>query len=391
MISKPLNILVVASWYPNVAEPTYGSFIEEQVRMLLDYGHKVTVLHPELTGTFLGSLTKPSVSIQSNMEKTGQVIRIKVTPVFPKARKLGYSKLSKYCIQEIHKVHNKTPFHLIHAHSIFMGGVVARELSVNFGIPYLITEHTSSLIFCPRNYTNFDRNLIKKCYSEAFKVIHVSTYALTSIKKEYNLNQSNHVVIPNMVDDLFFEHDIQIKDLSCFQFVAIGNCIPRKNFELLLNCFKELINSGQKANLILAGDGPEKSKLISLSAHLELSKHVKFLGKLNRREVVDILMKSHIHVSTSKLETFGLTMAESLACGTPVIATDSGGVHDIIDDFSGMICTEKEFSEKMKLAILNYNLFNLESIRNKSFEKFSKKQIYNCISKQYYELLKINE
>ena len=61
MSNKSLNILFVASWYPSTSAPNEGSYVQEQARLLLNGGHKVTVIHPYMLGNFIDNAFKKSI------------------------------------------------------------------------------------------------------------------------------------------------------------------------------------------------------------------------------------------------------------------------------------------------------------------------------------------
>ena len=148
MQNRKLNILIVASWYKTETNSTYGSFIEEQARMLQKRGHAITVLHPFLSGTFLGSIRNRKTIVSIENEQNLTVIRIRVAPTLPGMRSLAYQKLSKVCLKKIDSHFNEVGCpDIIHSHSMFMGGIIANYLFKKKNIPFIHTEHTSGLIF----------------------------------------------------------------------------------------------------------------------------------------------------------------------------------------------------------------------------------------------------
>jgi N-acetyl-alpha-D-glucosaminyl L-malate synthase BshA len=90
------------------------------------------------------------------------------------------------------------------------------------------------------------------------------------------------------------------------------------------------------AQLVLVGDGPDRSAAEWLVHELELNEKVHFLGKQER--VNELLPLADLMLMPSQLESFGLAALESMACRVPAIATRVGGVPELIDDgVSGLL------------------------------------------------------
>jgi len=390
MVNKSLNILIVASWYPNDAQPTNGSFVEEQVQMLLREGHSVTVLHPFLTGTFMSSLLQKDLQ-QRDLFNGVQVIRVGVSPVLPGFRVLAYKKLFNACVKTCSKYNiNLSEFDVIHSHALFMGGYIAMRLGKKFGKLFFHTEHTSGLIFNPKQYSKQDVEILKSVYSAAVNVFFVSRFALDKTLAQYGIIADDKFsVLSNIVDDSFFDRSISENNVEPFCYLIICNLIPLKRVDLLLNSWVDLIKKYPKSKLTIAGDGPERSRLVDLTEELKISDLVTFLPRLNRNEVKEQIRRHHVLVSTSALETFGLTVAEAQAMGKPVVVTDSGGVRDIVEADTGIITGDspEDFSIGLVKIQRIYSSFNPEYIREKAVQKFSTNVISEKLISNYVEKL----
>jgi len=270
-------------------------------------------------------------------------------------------------------------FDIIHSHAMFMGGYIAMNLAKEFKIPFLHTEHTSGLIFNPKQYNTQDLKVIFEVFNSAKQNFFVSNFALEKTLDQFSIKRTNaHQVLHNLVDDIFFEIMQPMTEKAPFTYLAICNLIPRKRVDLLLRSWSELVKKYPDSQLTIAGDGPEKDKLISLVNLLDLEHSVKFAPTLGREEVKKQLTNHHVLVSTSELETFGLTVAEAQAIGKPVVVTDSGGVRDIVSSETGIITDQsvENFAQGLISIRKNYDHYNSSEIRERAHRNFSSDIIY---------------
>jgi glycosyltransferase involved in cell wall biosynthesis len=108
-----------------------------------------------------------------------------------------------------------------------------------------------------------------------------------------------------------------------------GRLVPEKGVAVLLRAFAGVPNG----RLLIAGDGPERASLENLTVQLGLAARVRFLGWLGAAELERELRGSWAHVAPSLwAEPFGFVAAEAMMRGTAVIASDTGGLAEIVQD-----------------------------------------------------------
>lgn len=140
----------------------------------------------------------------------------------------------------------------------------------------------------------------------------------------YNfINEDNYQV--RKLPQLKQQYGIQPNDKV---FIHISNFRKVKRVEDVIKTFK-LVSDQVSAKLLLVGDGPERSYIGKLVDKLKLNDCVLFLGK--QKNINDLLSISHIKLLMSEKESFGLVLLEAMACGVPCIATNAGGVPEVID------------------------------------------------------------
>jgi L-malate glycosyltransferase len=111
--------------------------------------------------------------------------------------------------------------------------------------------------------------------------------------------------------------------------VSIGSLIRRKGHDLLIRAFSHL-GIERNLRLLIAGDGPEQPNLELLVAELDLTSRVRFLGYSD--DVAGICATSDLLALASRMESFGLVLAEAGYFGLPVVATAVGGIPEVVED-----------------------------------------------------------
>jgi len=109
--------------------------------------------------------------------------------------------------------------------------------------------------------------------------------------------------------------------------IHVSNFRPVKR---VLDCIRILheVRKHTPAHLLMVGDGPDRGAAEHLARELNLSRHVSFLGKQNHMERVIPL--AHVLLMPSEMESFGLVALEAMACGVATVATNVGGVPELI-------------------------------------------------------------
>ncbi len=121
--------------------------------------------------------------------------------------------------------------------------------------------------------------------------------------------------------------------------VAAGRLVPQKALEIAI----EAAARCKDVQLVLAGSGPEQERLELLARRLGLEGRVRFLGSQPRATVFELLAAADAVILTSSWENFPHAVVEGMAAGTPVIATDVGGVGEIVEDgVNGLLVPPRE-------------------------------------------------
>lgn len=155
----------------------------------------------------------------------------------------------------------------------------------------------------------------------------------------------------------------------------VGNLVKGKGLELLLLAFKKCKQKIKKLKLFIAGEGYLKRELRKKIRILDLVNDVKLLGRLTHEQLRIIYNKATVTVLPSERESFGMVLIESMACGTPVIATISDGPKEIISHGVDGLLVPQGNVDALSEAICNIVLDN--SLRKKMGINARKKVVNN--------------
>lgn len=378
-----MHILLIVSWYKTDEFPMKGSFFEEQARGLIKQGHKVSILFPE----YLPYSSKKTQHVNIYNDNGINTYHFRYRAIFPRNRRINYFNFQKktYNFIKTYLIKNNKP-NIIHAHTVFYGGLVAKYISDKIGVPYIITEHFTRFM-TGKIHSKFDIRKTAKIYQSAKLNIIVSHGFRNLLLKHLKITSNNFIVIPNMVSDIFFTTETNYKmNKTTPVFFTMSFLSERKNHKLILNSFKLFLLKVPNAILKIGGDGTIADELKKHCKQLNISKNVYFLGELTRNEVKKEINEMDIFLLASKFETFGVVLIEALANGKPIISTDCVGPRDIVTKFNGILSKSFEkidFLQAMEEVYNNYDSYNRQKIVKDCYNRFSEKTIINQLIEQY--------
>jgi len=171
--------------------------------------------------------------------------------------------------------------------------------------------------------------------------------------------------------------------------IHISNFRDVKNIPDIVKSFHEVIKTVD-AKLLLVGEGPEKKNIMKLVDELRLQQHVIFTGK--RDDLSELLAISDMMLHLSEKEAFGLVLLEALACGVPSVATNRGGIPEVIEDgVNGFLVPFGDVGAAAQKALILLQDENIHrEFRENGFitasEKFHSSEIVLQYEKLYYEV-----
>ncbi|PJI29648.1 glycosyltransferase [Acinetobacter pseudolwoffii] len=389
-MKEPMHILIIPSWYPQFSGDVGGSFFREQAIALKKVGYSVGVISPQVRSLkHIKNILKKPYGLTRENDEGIYTLRWYTANYFPKAKNYNKNRWMRIALKLFEtyvEQHGKPD--IIHVHSMWYAGFAALLIYEKYGIPYVITEHSSA----------FARNLIPQEGVDSLKSVVKQAKARIAVSQKFSNYletqfPSNHwLYIPNIVNDDFFTlpKAVENTDLSSkIRIISICHLNKNKNTELLIKAFALVLERDVDLNLelVIGGDGEERKTLQKLVESLGLKNHVQFLGSLTRNQVKQEINQSSIFVVSSKYETFGVVVVEALALGKPVVSTQCGGPESIINKDVGVLVENDSVSELAKGILhvsTHLNDYDADTLRTYCLENFSEKAVINRLTNIYH-------
>jgi len=168
---------------------------------------------------------------------------------------------------------------------------------------------------------------------DADRVIAISDHAYEQLTTSYRLDEDEVEMIPHGVDtDWFYPREEQhpAVDDGETTLLYVGRLGARKGLDLALRALAEA--DDPDVEFLIAGTGRHEGSLRDLARELGIAEQVRFLGYVPDEELPVLYSSADVFVLPSRYEGFGLVVLEAMACGTPVIGADAGGIPTAIED-----------------------------------------------------------
>ncbi|MDB5111063.1 MAG: glycosyl transferase [Mucilaginibacter sp.] len=213
------------------------------------------------------------------------------------------------------------------------------------------------------------------------------------VKKKY-FNAKKSSFIPNAIDTVFFNPDNFKVNLvrkqfnipeEAYVFFSAGRLHEQKNYQMLLDAFEIVQRSIKQAVLIIAGEGLLYDKLKERSITLGIQDKTIFLG--GRNDIPALMSMCDCFVLSSKFEGFGLVVGEAMAMQKPVVATDCGGVKEVMGGFGMLVAVDdtRGLADAMlKTHQSPYSVNHLYSARKHIEDNYAVPFVINQWSQLYY-------
>lgn len=328
------RILTYSTLYPNAVRPGHGVFVENRLRKLVADGRVAArIVAPvpwfpfagDRFGAYGGYARVPARETRHGIDIDH--------PRYPAIPKIGMTAapwlLHRWTLGAVRRlIASGRDFDLIDAHYFYPDGVAAALIARRLGKPVVITARGTDVNLIPAHAA--PRRMILWAARQAAAVITVSD-ALRHRLIELGADADKIVTLRNGVDLEAFrpvdrEAARRALGVDGRVVVAVGNVIESKGQRLVVRALANLPDT----HLLIVGDGPDVPVIQALAAELRLAGRVRFLGRMPHEKLRDVYGAADASVLASSREGWPNVLLESMACGTPAVATRVGGVPEII-------------------------------------------------------------
>lgn len=338
---RPLRVLLFSTLYPSSARPGHGVFVETRLRELLATGEieaKVVAPVPWFYSTHPRHGPRALMAATPRRERRNGIDVHH--PRYPLPPRIGQNvapfALAMGAWPTIRRlIDGGFDFDLIDAHFYYPDGAAAALLARRLGKPLVVTARGSDLNVFGRDAV--PRALIRRTGRAADASVAVCR-ALADTLLGWGTPPSRVHVIRNGVDTRRF-HPVPMPTARAQLgldgeplLISVGHLVPVKGHELTLEALSLLLPRHPRIHLCLVGDGPLREPLRDRARALGIADRVTFAGAVPNDQLSAWFSAADAMVLASRSEGWANVLLESMACGTPVVATDVGGTGEVVGD-----------------------------------------------------------
>lgn len=281
---------------------------------------------------------------------------------------------------------------LIHAQKMKLNGCYAVLIKKILKIPCIIYARGSDIYLVSDLYK---KTLGKFIIKNSNKIVSLCEDMKKIIQRIY---LTEVIVIPNGIDLSLYIDLEKDKIRASLKFldnekiiIYVGRLDKIKGVEYLIKSMRIIVEKKPNVKLLLIGDGSERTKLENLSNRLNLQKNIIFMGFLPNKTIPKYMIVSDIFVLPSLSESFGIVNIEAMYCSLPIVATNVGGIPEIVvNEINGFLVEPKnphQIAEKVILLLKDNKLrdkvskYNRENAKEYSWEKVVDKleEVYKSV------------
>jgi glycosyltransferase involved in cell wall biosynthesis len=374
-------------------------------RQLCQRGHEVHVLARNPDGT-LPSYEKIEANLFSHRFN------------LPAKEGLGFflSEIGNSC-RAARKANQETAFSLVCAHQslVASGPLFSSEIRrIPFVHCFYSPWHEEFLVkkrdmkgetpWTVEAVASLMRRMEKRVLSKAMKIFVLSRYSAEQIAAIHHLPPEKVVMIPAGIElDRFHLPEggkSVVKEALGIAadrtlFFTVRNLVPRMGIENLIEAFRQSQVLREKALLLIGGEGFLKESLQAMVKDYGLAGEIKFLGRISEEDLPRHYQAADFFVlPTRELEGFGLVILESMACGTPVLATPVGAIPETVGVFDKNLLFEGTSRENIRRKLEDVinrpepYRFDPQVCRRFVEERYSWEKMADAFEKEVMGLLK---
>lgn len=339
-----VGLITYTSLYPNSEMPQHGLFVEQRLRRIVATGrvHSTVIaslpwfpLRSARFGQYARMARVPRRELRGDIEV--------LHPRYPMIPKFGMNiqaqLLTLATRTVVDRVRTARGSAVLDAHYFYPDGVAAVAIGQRLSMPVTITARGSD-INAIAEYAK-PRAMILDAAKRCAAVVTVSE-ALRQRLIQLGVAPSRITVLRNGVDLNFFSPGSYTDErdrlgLSGHVVLSVGRLVRGKGHHLAIEAMQRLSGS----TLLIAGEGPESAALRALSRRLGVDARVRFLGSIPPQQLCACYRSADVLVLASEAEGMPNVVLEAMACGASVVATNVGGVPEVLHESVGRLISER--------------------------------------------------
>ncbi|MDP2881160.1 MAG: glycosyltransferase family 4 protein [Azonexus sp.] len=377
-MSRPIKTLLFSTLFPSTVRPVHGIFVETRLRELLKSGEVETkVVAPipwfpfpnKVFGEYGQFAATPRFETRNSIDVHH--------PRYFLPPKIGMNiaphTLARAALPVIKKMINGGfDFDLIDAHYYYPDGIAASFIAKQLNKPFVVTARGTDLNLIPE--FAYPKQLILQTAAAATASIGVCK-ALMDTLAELGADSGKLKVFRNGVDlDKFRPEDhaqarTRLKLTAKTILLSVGHLVERKGHHIAIEAMPSL---PEDVLLVIAGSGPERQALENLAQNIGVQPRVLFTGQLPNQDLKWWYSAADALVLCSSREGWANVLLESMACGTPVIATNIWGTPEVVSCPDAGVLMQDRTADALtaSFSTLFHNYPSRSAVRQHA-EKFS--------------------
>ncbi len=335
-MARPIRTLLFSTLYPSVVRPSHGIFVETRLRELLKTGEVETrVIAPvpwfPLKAERFGEYGQFAATPREDT-RHGVHVQYPRYLLLPKVgMNMAPASIARAAWPAVQRLLAEGfDFDLIDAHYYYPDAVAAAAIARRLGKPFVVTARGTDLNLIPE-YPEPRRRILETA-AQASASIGVCK-ALMDRLAELGADPAKLHVLRNGVDLERFRPEPMADararlglPASGTVLLAVGHLIERKGQHIAIEALAQLPDT----LLCLVGRGPEEANLKALAQRLGVMDRVRFVGPVDNAELRWWYSAADASLLCSSREGWANVLLESMACGTPVVATDIWGTPEVV-------------------------------------------------------------
>jgi teichuronic acid biosynthesis glycosyltransferase TuaC len=367
-----MRVLTFTTLFPNPAQPTLAVFIYQRMAHVARRpGQEVRVVAPvPYVPSWLPSKRLKSLAHIPREERQGNLTVYHPRYLLVPKISMPFHGLLIFLgsLLTMRRLQKEMNFDCIDGHYIYPDGFAAVLLGRVLGVPVILSARGTDINLFPSFW--LVRPMIRWTLKRAQGLIGVCS-ALRDAMIQLGAEPHKVRVIGNGVDLDRFSPVDQMEARKYLDLpkegrviVAVGGLIPRKGFQYLIPAFAQVASNDEGLHLYIVGEGESRSQLEILARESNIASRVHLVGNHPNEKLRYWFSAAEISCLTSSREGWPNVLLESMACGTPVVATGVWGVPEVIVSPNlGIIVEQTVASIAQGLSLALEKKWNREAIR----------------------------